>query len=169
MAGRKKQDVSAPPPKKPRSRRSPAITKTDLEAAIAPLATKDALRTAVAPLATKAELEPLATKAALEPLATKAELYAAIAPLATKDELRAAVAPLATKAELVPLPTRVEMHAALEAWAYRLREIINQDIARHIGAAMEQMQVWISTLDEKYADLPGRVSAIEARLDGNGK
>jgi hypothetical protein len=154
------------------------ITKADLEAAFAPLATKAELgqlatkaelHAAIEPLATKAELhaaiEPLATKAELVPLATKAELYAAIEPLATKAEL----VPLATKAELALLPTRVEMHAALEAWAYRLREIINQDIARHIGAAMEQMQVWISTLDEKYADLPGRVSAIEARLDGNGK
>jgi hypothetical protein len=161
---------------------APLATKAELE----PLATKAELE----PLATKADLEqriaPLATKADLEqriaPLATKAELEQRIASLATKEELARAIAPLATKAELVPLATKVDLEiwggallARIESGEKRLveriTESINQaeqrllgELARHTRALFESMSTLVSPIDEKYADLPGRVRRLEGAV-----
>ena len=119
--------------------------------------TRGELRAELAPLATKAEL-----RAAIAPLATKAE----IAPLATKAELRAAIAPLATKVELElwggALLARLEgaLRARLDAFEHRLLA----DLARHTNAAFESMSTQISVIDEKYNDLPPRVSRLEGKV-----
>jgi hypothetical protein len=116
-----------------------------------------------ATVATKAELEKLAlaTKAELEKLATKAELEKLA--LATKAELEK----LATKAELEKLATKKE----LDLWGGALREQMKEmeerlvvELARHTKASAEQMSRDISVIDQKYADLPGRVSMLEARV-----
>jgi hypothetical protein len=38
------------------------------------------------------------------------------------------------------------------------------DLARHARTAYESMSPLISAIDEKYADLPGRVSRLEASV-----
>ncbi|CAN5900736.1 hypothetical protein BH11MYX2_BH11MYX2_09380 [soil metagenome] len=38
---------------------------------------------------------------------------------------------------------------------------LNQDIARHFTAALEQFRSWFGTLDDKYRDLPARVARLE--------
>ncbi|HEX3481104.1 MAG TPA: hypothetical protein VHT91_39075 [Kofleriaceae bacterium] len=156
----------------------------EIQAAIAPLATRAELhqeiQAAIAPLATKAELQ-----VAIAPLATKAELQAAIAPLATKAELQAAIAPLATKAELElwggALVARMQHN---EQRIDRLGEQIQQseqrfsdrfqqseqrfliELARHTSAIHEAMRTEIRACFEPLADLPARMSRVEAAVFG---
>jgi glycine/serine hydroxymethyltransferase len=110
--------------------------------------TRGELQEAVAPLATKVELQD--------------EIAKAIAPLATKVELQEAIAPLATKVELElwggALMTR--MDTQLEG----LRRDLQSDFARHANAIFESAQAMIRALDDKYADLPGRVTKLESHL-----
>ena len=100
--------------------------------------------------------------------ATRAEFREEVAKLATKAELREEVAKLATKADL---------HSALEIWAGALREQLKADaqqredrltahvsteIARHVGAILERTQTEIGVVDEKYRDIPPRLTNVEA-------
>jgi YesN/AraC family two-component response regulator len=133
---------------------------------------KRELKQELAPLATKQELAQLATKQELAQLATKQEL----AHLATKQEL----AHLATKQELVPLATKRELElwggalqARIETSEQRLIERIDgterrlsAELARHVGAIHEAMLAWFAASDEKYADLPGRMSRLELAVFG---
>ena len=119
-------------------------------------------------------------------LATKAELREAIAPLATKAELheaiQEAIAPLATKAELETwggaLLARIQsseqgLMELIKTTEQGLKELIRAtekqlqtDLARHAGALQEWMSSMITAYDDKYADLPGRVKALETRVFG---
>ena len=148
------------------------------------------LRQAIAPLATKAELQ-----AAIAPLATRAELQAAIAPLATRAELQelrkelhVAVAPLATKAELEmwggALVARIQQGEQrignLERGQEQLIGLVQQtqqqiqhteqrlltELARHTSAVHEAMRTEIKASFEPLADLPGRMSRLEAAVFG---
>jgi len=99
----------------------------------------------------------------LAQLATKAE----IAQLATKAEL----AQLATKAELAQLATKAELELWGGALLARLLERIDRseqrllaELARHTRASYEDMSTQISVIDEKYADLPPRVSKLETTV-----
>ena len=96
---------------------------------------------------------------------------------ATKAELREEVAKLATKAEL---------HSALEIWAGALCEQLKRDaqqreerivgtitatitahvsaeVTRHTGEILERTQTELSVLDEKYQDIPRRLTSLEAQ------
>ena len=98
-------------------------------------------------------------------LATKAELEAAVANLATKAELEAAVANLATKAELENLATKAELWwGALLARIDSGEQRMLTELARHARAIQETISTQVSVIDEKYADLPGRVSRLEAAV-----
>jgi hypothetical protein len=52
--------------------------------------------------------------------------------------------------------------ADLEIWGGALLERLSVDLARHVKAIQEQLSIQVSTIDDKYADLPGRVSHLEA-------
>lgn len=123
-----------------------------------------------------------AITAAVEPLATKVEvrlaIAEAIAPLATKVELRQAIAeavePLATKAELSEL--RAEMHdgfaTLMEAILAVQRSIvpaIHTEVRTALGISEEEWQRRVAVLDERYKDLPPRVSSLEDDLDAHKK
>ena len=104
-------------------------------------------------------LAQLATKAEIAQLATRAE----IAQLATKAD----IAQLATKAEIAQLATKAE----LELWGGALLERIDRfeqrllaELARHTRASAEGLSTQISVIDEKYADLPPRVSKLETQV-----
>jgi alpha-D-ribose 1-methylphosphonate 5-triphosphate synthase subunit PhnG len=115
--------------------------------------TRNELQKAVEPLATKTDLQK-----AIEPLATKAELQKAIEPLATKAELQKAIEPLATKVEL-------ELWGgALLARMDQMHQQLQIDLARHVNASHESMMTMLRGHDEKYADLPGRVSRLESAV-----
>ena len=99
----------------------------------------------LAQYATKADLERFATKADLERFATKADLER-----------------FATKADLAELAARVRVD--LELWGGAIIDRLSKEIAGAAKAAQEAHQSEISVIDDKYADLPGRVSKLEARL-----
>jgi hypothetical protein len=163
---------------------APLATQQALSDAVAPLATKHELADAVAPLATKQELA-----GAVAPLATKQELADAVAPLATKQELADAVAPLATKQELAdrladavaPLATKADIEARfatkteLDLWGgallARMQEMfaeqtaaMHEAIARALRASQEYFTGLARVLDDKYRDLPPRVTRLEAKV-----
>jgi len=144
-----------------------------LEQRLAQLATKAeiaqlATKAEIAQLATKAEIAQLATKAEIAQLATKAE----IAQLATKAELaqlatKAEIAQLATKAEIAQLATKAELEhwgGALLARIDRSEQRLLAELARHTRASAEDLSTQISVIDEKYADLPLRVSKLETKV-----
>jgi hypothetical protein len=150
----------------------------DLREAIAPLATKAELQAAIAPLATKAELHH-EIQAAIAPLATKAELH---------HEIQAAIAPLATKTELEmwggALVARIQQGehrlGNLERGQEQLIGLFQQtqqqiqqtelrlltELARHTSTIHEAMRTEIKASIEPLADLPGRVSRLEAAVFG---
>jgi len=88
----------------------------------------------------------------------RSELQQVIAPLATKAELQEATAPLATKAELEILA------GALLAHIDRGHRQLQIDLARHANALHESMATMVRGLDDKYADLPGRVRQLESAV-----
>jgi len=158
-------------------------TRDELQLAIAPLATRDELQLAIAPLATRDELQ-----LAIAPLATRDELQLAIAPLATRDELR--LATLATRDELrlATLATRDEIRLArdeirvlehridakFDVWLGAILAKIDErdvrmyaELARHTHAIEEGLTGRVAVVDEKYADLPARVTALEDAVPGS--
>jgi hypothetical protein len=105
----------------------------------------------------KQQLEPLATKAELEPLATKAELK----PLATKVELEFWGGALLARLE--------SSERRLLEHIDRGEQRLHAELARHANALHESMARMISTIDDKYADLPGRVNRLETTVFGSGQ
>ena len=80
------------------------------------------------------------------------------------------LAQLATKAEIAQLATKAELEIWGGALLARLLERIDSveqrllaELARHTRASYEDMSAQISVIDEKYADLPLRVSKLEAK------
>jgi hypothetical protein len=83
--------------------------------------------------------------------------------------------------KLAPYPTRVEFHQTLEAWANRIIDLMTErmdavrqemrsmritldlDLANHVKSANEEMRQQVSVIDDKYADLPARVTALETK------
>jgi hypothetical protein len=101
---------------------------------------------------------------------TKADLKAELASYPTKADL---------KAELASHPTKADLANALDAWAgqlttllrgemlameKRLRIDLAADLGAHVRAANEDMQRFMATLDDKYNDLPPRVTKLEAKV-----
>jgi hypothetical protein len=43
---------------------------------------------------------------------------------------------------------------------------LSQELAQHANAIIEAVRVQIAAVDEKYADIPGRVTALEQRVGG---
>jgi DNA anti-recombination protein RmuC len=54
--------------------------------------------------------------------------------------------------------------ADLEIWGGALLERLSTELARHTGASQEAMSTQISIVDEQYADLPARVTRLEATV-----
>jgi chromosome segregation ATPase len=46
-----------------------------------------------------------------------------------------------------------------------MRDDLSRDLARHVRAAAEENRRFLATLDDKYRDLPGRVTVLERELD----
>jgi len=109
----------------------------------------------------------------LAQLVTKAEFDEKIAQLVTKAELDERIAPLATKVELErwggALLARVL--ARIESGERRMIERMDSleqrllaELARHTKAISESLWAQIAVIDEKYADLPPRVTKLEAKV-----
>jgi hypothetical protein len=101
----------------------------------------------------------------------------------TRRELKAELAEFKTelKAEFrAEFPTKQEMRSEIaSAMAYvvetlgarmdrmrvDLRDELSVELARHVRAAAEENRRWFENLDDKYRDLPGRVTVLERELD----
>jgi hypothetical protein len=92
----------------------------------------------------------------LAQMATKADL----AQMATKADL----AQMATKADLAEMASKMATKADLEIWGGALLERLLIELARHTKASQEALSTQVSTFDDKYADLPARVSRLEAAM-----
>jgi hypothetical protein len=84
----------------------------------------------------------------------------------TRGELREEIEQLEIRLEekleqkLAHMATKVD----LEIWGGALLERLMTELARHTRAIQEAMATQISVVDEKYADLPGRVSRLETTV-----
>jgi len=63
------------------------------------------------------------------------------------------------------LLARIEAGERRQAeWAASFEQRLLTDLARHTKAAFEAMAMQVSAIDDKYAELPGRVSRLEATV-----
>jgi hypothetical protein len=94
-----------------------------------------------------------------------------------KAELKAE---LSSQLELVEQRLKAELSGQLELVEQRLKtelssqlELVEQrlltELARHNKAGYESIATLISAIDEKYADLPGRVSRLEESVFPPGR
>ena len=153
-----------------------------VNAAVAGLATKDELAATVAKLAMKDELAEAVAK-----LATKDELAEAVAKLATKDELRAEItsvradmelgftrlmeAILEVKTSIRPIVVE-EVRSTLQEVVpgvvrQAVRETVQEEFRIAFGISEEEWRRRVAVLDEKYKELPPRVSAVEDDLEAH--
>jgi chaperonin cofactor prefoldin len=97
-------------------------------------------------------------------MATKADLAQLEAKMATNfAQLEARLeAKMATKADLAQVATQMAYN--LDLWGGALFERLLTELARHTRASQEAMSTQISTFDNKYADLPARVSHLETAV-----
>ena len=139
------------------------------------------MKRVVAPLATREFVKKTVDHSiakAIAPLTTKKELADAIAPLATKKELAEAIAPLATKDFVTKTvdDAKVELHGAIAMvmkhidarfvdYDKKVRAMFaetSKELAQHTQAILEAVRTMAKAVDDKYSDLPGRVSRLEA-------
>ena len=150
----KKRSMSAPNPSKER------VTRADLEAAIEPLATKVELEAASEPLATKLALEPLATKVALDALRTDLKTEIQQVQVSVEELRSSAAAEFAlVRAEMV---TKERFEDVTRAVLVGI-ESVRTDLVQHVNTILTRVTDEIAVVDEKYADLPERMTALEER------
>ena len=93
----------------------------------------------------------------------------------TRGELREEIAQLETRLDqkLENLESRLDqklgnlesrLETRLDLWGGALLERLMTELARHTRASQEAMSAQISVFDEKYADLPARVTRLEATV-----
>ena len=95
-------------------------------------------------------------------LVTKVDFEQKLANLVTKVDFEQKLASLVTKADLEQKLANVATKVDLEIWGERLMA----ELARHTKAIQEALSVQISVVDEKYTDLPGRVTRLETTVFG---
>ena len=60
---------------------------------------------------------------------------------------------------------RTDLRDELSSELATTREDLSRELARHVTASAEQTQRLIIGLDDRYRDLPGRVTVLERELD----
>jgi chaperonin cofactor prefoldin len=76
------------------------------------------------------------------------------------------LAHMATKADLEIWggALHMAMKTNFEIWGGALFERLLTELARHVKAVQESLPIQVSAIDDKYADLPARVSHLEAAV-----
>jgi hypothetical protein len=74
-----------------------------------------------------------------------------------------------TRTELQLIERIAQTEMQLTERITQTEQRLQADLARHAGALYESMATLISTIDDKYADLPGRVSRLETVTFGGGR
>ena len=135
----------------------------------------------LAPFATKADLEPFATKADLEPLVTKDYLEERLKNTASKEDLNTWGGALFEKLKdgIAALGKELrnglkedfkgmkdELKAELKE---ELTAALSAEFAQHVRSMEDTFRKQVSTFDDKYKDLPGRVHRLEGAVFSNDK
>jgi SpoVK/Ycf46/Vps4 family AAA+-type ATPase len=137
------------------------VTRGELKKELARLATKKDL--AELRVATKKDLAELrvATKKDLAELRVETKKDLSELRVETKKDL--SELRLETKKDLEE--AKMELHGAIAMVLKHMDARFTQqsvELARHVNAILEEMRTMVKAVDEKYADLPGRVSRLEA-------
>ena len=69
---------------------------------------------------------------------------------------------LATKVELAEMEGRLVASLATKVELAEMEARLMRELGAHTRASNEEMTAKVAILDEKYADLPARVSALES-------
>lgn len=80
----------------------------------------------------------------------------------TRAELREEIERLEIRIDhkLTPMATKAD----LEIWGGALFEHLMTELSRHAKAVQESLPTQVSAIDDKYADLPARVSHLETAV-----
>jgi hypothetical protein len=151
VAKQKKTNVSLPA-KKPRTR---GVTKAELKAELANHPTKDELKAELANYATKQDLAIMRAELVAE-LASKRDLIDMAERL--RGEFRA---DLAQQIDTLRREFSEDLARNTNAIVDTLRRELSNDRAQQTNAILEDMRRIIGVVDDKYADLPARVTALE--------
>jgi chaperonin cofactor prefoldin len=83
-----------------------------------------------------------------------------------EQKLDQKLAHMATKADLEIWggALHMAMKTNFEIWGGALFERLLTELARHVKAVQESLPIQVSAIDDKYADLPARVSHLEAAV-----
>lgn len=120
--------------------------------------TQAQLQKTLEPYPTKKELQEELGKA-LEPYPTREELRQEYP---TKEDLRQALEAYPTRAETnLKFDILAAAIAALSAKLDAFPILFAAELARHVNAANEEMRTQVAAVDDKYEDLPGRVTVLE--------
>ena len=82
--------------------------------------------------------------------------------LVSKVELAEMEGRLATKVELAEMEGRLVASLATKVELAEMEARLMRELGAHTRASNEEMTAKVAILDEKYADLPARVSALES-------
>lgn len=82
--------------------------------------------------------------------------------MATKAELAEMEARLATKVELAGMEARLVASMATKLELSQMEGRLLRELGAHTRASNEEMTAKVGILDDKYADLPARVRALES-------
>ncbi|MDB4959369.1 MAG: hypothetical protein JWO36_6938 [Myxococcales bacterium] len=99
-----------------------------------------------------------------ERFATKADLQRELERFATKADLERELERFATKADLERYATKADLDLVVGAISSKIDLMgkqLSAEIAQHTRAAQESMQTQIAAVDDKYLDLPSRVTRLE--------
>jgi hypothetical protein len=137
------------------------VTRRELREDLANFPTKAELREELATFEAERREELGSLKTELrEELATKKELREEFA---AKVDLQNMTQLLLREMDSREKRSRSDMAAQFEHFEHRIVTTLRDDLAHHFRAAEESKRSQISMIDETYADLPGRVTALEAR------
>jgi hypothetical protein len=96
----------------------------------------------------------------------KAELKAEFrAEFPTKQEMRSEIASAMAYVVAAIGGQFERMREDMAVMRRELREELSVELAGHVRAAAEDNRRFLATLDDKYRDLPGRVTVLERELD----
>ena len=136
-----------------------AVLREELREALTRYPTRDELKQELARFASKDEL-----KQELARFATKDELKQELARSASKDELGQVVQVIAQQHETL-LRAIDQRFGQFEQLSAERHEWLLGEIARSARVAAEEHRRELGVLDDRYRELPGRVTTLERELD----
>lgn len=142
MSGRKKQ--MSPTRKQRRMRGEPTLTKQEF---------LDGIERSLARYPTTEDVKRMMFES----------IEQALVPYATKRDLELWGHALREAFDAQFKATNARFDAAIAALPDKIAAQLSIELARHVQASNEEMRTQVAAVDDKYADLPERVTRLEAR------